>query len=49
MHNLYRYAAFMAELRDAIGQGRFDAFREEVRAAPVGLTEEHVEQKGKTP
>jgi queuine tRNA-ribosyltransferase len=32
MHNLYRYAEFMREIREAIAEGRFQAFREHFHA-----------------
>ena len=33
MHNLHRYAEFMREMREAIAEGRFEAFRADFHAA----------------
>ncbi|NCC50122.1 MAG: tRNA guanosine(34) transglycosylase Tgt [Spartobacteria bacterium] len=41
LHNLYRYGAFMKEMRQAIADGTFAAFRQDVADTYATIEEEH--------
>ncbi len=47
MHNLFRYAEYLREMRAAIAEGTFGAFLARVRADYRVIHEEHAEHEGK--
>jgi queuine tRNA-ribosyltransferase len=42
-HNLHRYSEFMEDIRDAIREGRFTAFRRALEEEYRDITREHQE------